>query len=370
MPDLFRTFTTVSSLAYERKAGSGGVFIARRGHPALQSRLEFSASVHVRHHGHARKLLELTSADLALHTDSDRIYGLVDVNRERLDAEDIFEVEMTGHHQWELSHAGQPLMRVQYGQPTLPKTRIDEHKLRVDLTRIFAGIDDDDCDGLIALVETAIEESHGTLLLISAAAAEEAVRLTAQCIPVKPHKMTAELLRHVTPIDGAVLLSPDGACHAIGTILDGIAAANGDPSRGARYNSAVRYVESTTAPCLAVVVSEDGRVDYVPDLRMPISRVEIETRLDALKRILASGKVKRRVYYEIIGWLDAHRFYLVQEHCDRLNNLVSEIDGLLESTDPHLLTSIHSVYTPHPQMDPQMYYTQGSQQSPTATVRG
>lgn len=370
MPDLFRTFTTVSSLAYERKAGAGSVFIARRGHPALESRLEFSASARVRHHGHARKLLELTSADLALHTDSDRIYGLVDVDRTRLDAEDIFEVKMSGHHHWELLHAGRPLMRVQYGQPSLPKTRIDAPKLRVDLVRIFDGISADDCEALISLVETAIEESHGTMLVISAAAAEEALRLAAQCIPVRPRKMSAELLRHVTPIDGAVLLSPDAHCHAIGTILDGIAAANGDPSRGARYNSAVRYVESTQAACLAVVVSEDGRVDYVPDLRPPISLIEIQTRIDALERLLASKRVKRRVYYEIITWFDSHRFYLLQDHCARLNNLVSEIEGMFESTEPHLLTSIHAVYSPHPQMDPALYYTQGSQISPTATVRG
>jgi hypothetical protein len=180
--------------------------------------------------------------------------------------------------------------------------------------------------------------------------------------------MSPELLRHVTPIDGAVLLSPDGYCHAIGTILDGIASTKGDPSRGARYNSAVRYVESTPSPCLAVVVSEDGRVDYVPDLRLPIARVEIESRIDALERVFASGRVRRRVYYETLAWFDAHRFYLLKEHCDRLNNLVSSIEALFESNDPQLMTNVHGPYVPHPQMDPAMYYLT-SQQSPTATIR-
>ena len=50
----------------------------------------------------------------------------------------------------------------------------------------------------------------------------------------------------------------------MGVILDGKSRPNrGTPTRGARYNSAVRYVESSPYPCLAVVVSEDGMVDIV-----------------------------------------------------------------------------------------------------------
>lgn len=369
MPDLFRTFSTISSLSYERKPGSGGIFLARRGHAAVESRLEFSASARMRHHGHARKLLELTSSELALHTDADRIFGLVEVDAARLHSEDIFEVQVAGHHHWDLLHNRRPLMRVQYGQPTLPKTRIDERKLRIDLIRIFDGITPEDCDCLVSLVEQAVEESHGTILVISADAPEEARRLGAQCIPVRPRRMTSDLIRHVTPIDGAVLLSPDGRCHAIGTILDGIAAANGDPSRGARYNSAVRYVESTQAACLAVVVSEDGRVDYVPDLRPPIALAEIELRLSVLERIRAGGRVKRRVYREIINWFEEHRFYLLQEHCDRLNDLVSAIESLLETGDPSLLTTVHAPYRPDPLMDPQRYYLPAAHAPGTATVQ-
>jgi hypothetical protein len=367
LPDLFRAFTSVSSLSYERKAGAGSVFIARHGHPALTSTLAFSASARVGHHGHARKLLELTSTDIALHTDADRIFGLVEVDRDRLAGEDIFEVSIAGQHHWELLHDGRPLMRVQSGQPSIPKTRIDVHKLIVDLRRIFDGITDDDCERLVSLVEAAVEESSGTMLVITAAAAEEALRLAAQGIPVQPRDMSPDLLRHVTPIDGAVLLSPDGRCHAIGTILDGIATSQGDPSRGARYNSAVRYVGSTTASCLAVVVSEDGRVDYVPDLRPPIRRIDLESRIDALARVQSSGKVNRRAFYESLGWFEAHRFYLLAEHCDRLNTLVAALEAHLNATDPRSSTRLHEPFTPHPEMNPALFYTV-ERQEPTATV--
>jgi hypothetical protein len=50
---------------------------------------------------------------------------------------------------------------------------------------------------------------------------------------------------------------------AIGAILDGLATDAGYPSRGARYNSAIRYVASSSHACLAIVVSEDGMINVV-----------------------------------------------------------------------------------------------------------
>jgi DNA integrity scanning protein DisA with diadenylate cyclase activity len=70
----------------------------------------------------------------------------------------------------------------------------------------------------------------------------------------------------ITAIDGAVLIDPTTTCYAIGVILDGLASNKGTPSRGARYNSAIRYVETCKYPCLAIIVSEDGSIDLVPDL--------------------------------------------------------------------------------------------------------
>ena len=67
----------------------------------------------------------------------------------------------------------------------------------------------------------------------------------------------------LTAIDGALLVDPDGTCTAIGVILDGRATRGGDPARGARFNSAVRYVEGADHPCLAMVVSEEGTVDVI-----------------------------------------------------------------------------------------------------------
>jgi DNA integrity scanning protein DisA with diadenylate cyclase activity len=69
-------------------------------------------------------------------------------------------------------------------------------------------------------------------------------------------------------VDGAILLSPEGIIHSFGVILDGQASKNGNSARGARYNSAIRYIDemSRKVNCLALIVSEDGYVDLYSTL--------------------------------------------------------------------------------------------------------
>ncbi len=77
-----------------------------------------------------------------------------------------------------------------------------------------------------------------------------------------------EQLRHLTAIDGALLVDFDGNCHACGVILDGEATTEGDMSRGARYNSTRNYLhilqeKEKNSPILAIIASEDGIVDLL-----------------------------------------------------------------------------------------------------------
>ena len=101
------------------------------------------------------------------------------------------------------------------------------------------------------------------MVVISKGADIEAKRLEKQCIKIKPTYLNSQLVRKVSAIDGAILIEPSTKCHAIGVILDGLASNKGTSSRGARYNSAIRYVELSKYPCLAIVISQDGMVDLV-----------------------------------------------------------------------------------------------------------
>lgn len=128
----------------------------------------------------------------------------------------------------------------------------------------------------------------------------------------------------VTAIDGAVLVSPDATCFAIGVILDGRATPKGNPARGARYNSAIRYVESQNQS-LAIVVSEDGGVNLIPNLMPQIRKSELIRHIEIIGEVHTSEKRDRIAYYASEEWLRSHQFYLSKEQCDKLNMMMREI---------------------------------------------
>ena len=126
-------------------------------------------------------------------------------------------------------------------------------------------MEEDNVQQLLSITHTAAQARHGTMLVISEEAGEEADRLASEGTTVAPFLLTSAIVRQVSSIDGAILIDTAGRCHAIGTILDGEATQQGNPARGARFNSAVRYIanSSKAGPCVAVVVSEDGDVEVL-----------------------------------------------------------------------------------------------------------
>jgi hypothetical protein len=271
------------------------------------------------------------------------------------DEEDLFDISFLGHHYWELNHRGKTLMRVRYGVPELPRTPFDEKKFRLDVRRIFKSTTDRDLDRLTELVRTAEHEAHGTLLIITEAAESEAGRLSGQGTPIEPCLLTPELLGVLTPIDGAILLTPVGICHGIATILDGRATRAGDPGRGARFNSAVRYVESEW-PCIAIVVSEDGGIDFVPDLRPPVRRAVIDRVIVELESLNEQAPVDSRRYHAAVDILERHRFYLRRADCDLINPIVEHLEAVLREQENEQMWIVRPEFVPNLQLDEQLYY--------------
>ena len=355
---LFRDCSTISSLLYERSAGSGRILLATKDHPAIKPTVTLASPVELRNYRAARKLLQLSFDDVLLHSDSSQIWGLAEVGEYDHSKEDLFEVRILDHHHWELRHNDCNFMTVRYGVPSLPKREIDEQAFRSNVTRIFKKISDSSTNRLLSLVKEAERESHGTMLLISTTAEKEAKRLASQGTPITPCLMTPKLLKHLTPIDGAILLNPDGMCYAIGTILDGQATNNGDPSRGARFNSAVRYVESAPdkTRCLAVIVSEDGGIDLVPNLSPPIKRSAIDKAITELEHQQSANQLSVPRCHKTLNWLDENRFYLTQADCDLLNTLVSELEDRSKRESQYPIDIGRKTFKPNPAMDEELYY--------------
>jgi hypothetical protein len=262
---LYDACNGVAALRHEGDDGIGLMLIARRHHPAVIPVMTLETPIALRDHRSIRKLLELSEDHTALITDATHVFGLGNmVEESHPNYEPLFTVHFTKHYSWELSHADHVMMKVVSNAPRLPQGRVDADNFAHAVREQWPDLQDDGIAYLWRLTQEASTQSNGTILVVSAGASQEAQRLTRQCFRVVPRLMTPAIMRLVTNIDGAVLVDQHGICHAIGVILDGLATAKGDSSRGSRYNSALRYVESSQYPVIAVVVSEDGLIDLLP----------------------------------------------------------------------------------------------------------
>lgn len=345
---LFENCNLISSLRYEGSAGGGHMIVARHDHPDVVTHLKLRKPIRLREGGWARKALQVASQDLALLSDSSEIRGLgqLSVGYKPVN-EDAFTVRFTGHYKWELVHDTKILMRVEYGVPMLPREPLDEIFFKREASRIFKGIASTEVDELWKVVSVAVEQKHGTMIVAAGNAAEEAGRLSMQSTPIEPTRLSPDTIRRVTSIDGAVLLDQSGLCHAIGVILDGRASLKGTPSRGARFNSAVRYIESATSPALAVVISEDRTVDFFPKLQAQIPR-------DLITELLAAGQqaVVQKNWDElekVIRHLSAYRFYLKSKDVSVANELLEHL--LTRPRDPREIDLHYARFEENPELN-------------------
>jgi hypothetical protein len=353
---LLSACNNIARAYYEKSAGVGTIVLAHRDHPAIQRIIDFPRPTNLHVTRGSRKLLQLAAKDLSLHTDSEKIFGLIKVKSYDENREDLFGINFLGHQHWEVTHGDQILMKVRYDQPYLPMPPFDEDKLRIDIKRIFPKSKNKHAELIVALVREAEKESHGTMLLITEAARRESERFRMQGTPIRPKRLNPEILRNLTPIDGAVILNPKGTCYAIGAILDGMATPAGDPGRGSRYNSAIRYIETSTHPCMAIVISEDGGIDFIPNLRPPLKRSQIDNAISTLRQVFSQELIDLRRYNQTMDWLVKHNFYLLPNDCTELNDLSASIENRVRSENPNAIRIVFGEFSPHPEMRPDLYY--------------
>jgi hypothetical protein len=258
MRDLYDVCTVISTMRYEGADGVGGLLITAADDPRVRVDMALTRPINLRDYRTVRKLLEIADAGLHLLCSDGQVRGFGDA-----DEGAGYLIAFTGQHHWRLLHEGRVAMEVRFGQPQLPKQRLEQEAFQKRVAGVFPAMTPSDLNALWALVDEATRQRHGTMVVVSAGAASEALRLGTQAIPTAARPLTPALMRQITAIDGAVLLDPQHRCHAIGAILDGLATDAGDPARGARFNSAIRYVASSPHACLAIVVSEDGMIDVI-----------------------------------------------------------------------------------------------------------
>ena len=350
---LFPTCETLSAQAYERSEIQATLVIAERGHPNVRVMLELADRVDLKKARAARKLLQMSGGGLALLSDGTTLWGMgrlageYDVQRE-----DLFEVRFRGHLQWELRHGPQVLFEVKNRTPRLPEKPLDQERFAVFFRRMFPSAQASDVETAWNLVSAALAVGHGTTLVISEDAHAEAERLAAQGTRIVPVSLDADLVCAATSIDGALLLDQSGRCHAIGVILDWLAAGKGHPSRGSRFNSALRYVGGRRG-VIAVVISDDASIDLLPDMRPRISRARVLAALEEL-RVAASDARGIGRLSDAMTALYALEFYLSQAECAEVNRLRREIEEKNPPRDFELRI-VYQDLAPDPEMGPSYF---------------
>jgi hypothetical protein len=321
--ELFARLNSLSSLMYEGTKGSGNLILVHPDNPSINYLLRFEVAISLRHPRWARKILQMATNDIALIADGEKIYGMGRLNDGYdFTKQDAFLVDFIDHYHWEIKCGNQVLLRSRYGEPKLPQELMSEQDFKSNYSRLFKTASETDCELLWSLFLAACELPYGCMIVVAEDAYDEVQRLKQQGTSIIPTLMSIELLSRVSGIDGTIILDQQGMCYAVGVILDGPAVAECTPSRGSRYNSAVRYVADASKCRMAIVVSDDHTVDIFPILHPLINRTELESNILNLEIATLDN------YHKPRNWLDEHRFYLNSMQCERVNAALSRIEAM------------------------------------------
>ncbi|XQE67384.1 diadenylate cyclase [Pseudomonas sp. P3C3] len=322
--DLFDALNLVASLMYEGTKSVGNLILVNPESECVEFLARFSEPVPLHEPRWVRKVLQMASTGMGIVADSRHIYGLGKLkdSHDAYAAQDAFTATFLDHYHWELRCGDQVLIRSHYGVPKLPQEPFEKVAFLANYARLFPRASPKDGLHLWSLLLFQMSQQHGSMVVVAEDALSEASRLGKQGTRIEPTRLTESLLRSFSCIDGTILLAPDGVCHAVGIILDGEATDQCTPSRGSRYNSGIRYVQTSEARRLAIVVSDDRTVDIIPRIRRLVSRSKIEQHVTSLEGATLDN------YHDSRNWLNDHRFYVNAEQCVRVNRSLDRLDSM------------------------------------------
>ena len=340
--DLFSSVNEFASLGYERGGAKGHIVIASHKTAADRLQVRFQKPVPINRARSMRKLLELTDDSTSVLVDDPGAYGLGSC----ASGPNVVEISVTGHAEWELSIDGSALVRVSYGQATLPRPLLNIDEFTDTAERNLGTVEH---SRIWAIIQQAQTCGHGMALVVSGDPKREAARLGGQAVSVDPALLEPAEVVRLGRVDGAVLLGPDGRCYAFGVILDGTASGQGDPARGSRFNSAVSYQNTTGAGSIVVVISDDGMVDLIPRLKPRVRREHVEEVVRAFLACCEAENVDGREFARMHELVKSLAFYLDDEQCRVVNEHYEiEMNRRFEAGDLRLSqTSLQ----PHPDMN-------------------
>lgn len=216
-----------------------------------------------------RKILEMGGEGycaLAKRDSSGRwkIYGIC---KETAELERSLKFHILNHMVWRMEVGGKTSLIYNCGKYEIDSLELEVQMFSDKFEKVY-GMEPDET--VKDIFRRATKQKHGTIVIILDANVIEAEtdRLINEStgMKVKNGNILGELVKNVTSIDGAMMIDENGSCSGIGLILDSNESVTGNPERGARYHSVLKYVKkwkNREIRCLGIVVSEDKTVDVI-----------------------------------------------------------------------------------------------------------
>ena len=345
--DLFRRVCAFSSLTYERSSANGCIAISNRANLANKLQVAFENPISLSKARTIRKLLEISDDASSLLANCNSVYGLGNV----APAPNVAHISIVDRAEWSLAVDGISLIRVANEHASLPLPILDKD-LFADVAERTVGATD--VERIWRVIGCALAAGRGMTIVVSRDPKSELERLTPEALAIQPEFLGPDTIAQLGGIDGATLLGPDARCHAFGVILDGIADGSGDPSRGARFNSALRYQRSASVGAVVIVISDDGAVDLIPRLMPRVFRHDVEMAVNAFCDASAQANTDAEEWSQLNSQVEAFSFYLSAEECERVNSAYElemerrlSVNGLRINRTP---------LSPHPDMDETFFF--------------
>ena len=259
LASLFSNIVHICQIPYESRPTKGSAIVTA---DTLSYDIAFNSPILLEDHLAARKTFEMSKYGASIITDGNKVFGIKQHKNDIFtSAKNSILIKIHGYGHWDVSNSNGVLFEVKHGIPRLPRPQLSRNDFERAL-ELFSGLSLN-IDELWSVVNAAKNAEHGTIIIISSNPIAEALRLQPQATLITPTILPKDLLSSVFAIDGALLLGPEGICHAVGVILDGEISKRGTKSRGSRYNSSIRYIDSNPEKAIAFVVSEDGHINLI-----------------------------------------------------------------------------------------------------------
>ena len=274
--ELYETLCLLSSAPYEKSQNRGRLGIATPTALKSDSLIHFTSPIELKKENVRviRKMMELSDRrNTILIVDDGEVVGVYSVP----DSKGKYSgtgVIFRGYGKWDLfSDKNGSIMSFDSVMISLINQSLER---RVKEGFRAAGITDYGEKKILEIVEQAKRQSHGTTIIVTDHAASECERLKKanRAVGIQPVTVDEKTILSLSAIDGAMIIDPQGICYAIGAILDGATVNEGTIARGARYNSAITYVDYWSSGlaeekirAVAIIVSSDDTVDVYPAVR-------------------------------------------------------------------------------------------------------